>query len=263
VTERFHQSAGVAALVTARQRAHALVAKSRAEAVRDLFDQLSELPGSDRIRPTEISMVRGRVGLEVRAGECVVLGGASGVGKSTMLRTIYGNYLPSEGAVSVLHDGAYVDIAKAPPHVVLDIRRRTMGYVSQFLRVIPRIPTLTLVMEPLLENGVDAVEARERAEAVLAMLNLPQTLWPLLPATFSGGEQQRVNIARVMVRDYPVLLLDEPTASLDAANRETVIRLMNRARERGTAMVGIFHDEAVRDAIATRFFDVTEYRRAA
>jgi alpha-D-ribose 1-methylphosphonate 5-triphosphate synthase subunit PhnL len=156
-----------------------------------------------------------------------------------------------------------VDITNAPPHVVLDIRRRTMGYVSQFLRVIPRIPTLQLVMEPLLENGVDEGEAKDRAEAILGMLNLPKALWGLPPATFSGGEQQRVNIARVMVREYPVLLLDEPTASLDAANRQTVIKLMNAARDRGTAMVGIFHDEAVRDAVATRFFDVTKYRMAA
>lgn len=203
------------------------------------------------------------VSLEVRAGECVVLSGASGVGKSTMLRAIYGNYVPSGGSVELLHDGEYVDITHAAPHVVLDVRRRTMGYVSQFLRVIPRIATLQLVMEPLLENGVDEGEAKDRAEAILAMLNLPRALWTLPPATFSGGEQQRVNIARVMVREYPVLLLDEPTASLDAANRQTVIKLMNLARERGTAMVGIFHDEAVREAVATRYFDVTEYRLEA
>jgi alpha-D-ribose 1-methylphosphonate 5-triphosphate synthase subunit PhnL len=203
------------------------------------------------------------VGLEVFPGECVVLSGASGVGKSTLLRAIYGNYLPDAGAVTVVHDGVEIDITHAEPHEILDVRRRTMGYVSQFLRVIPRIPTLALVMEPLLENGVDAEEARARAEAILGKLNLPQTLWHLPPATFSGGEQQRVNIARVMVRDYPVLLLDEPTASLDAANRATVIALMNEARDRGTAMVGIFHDETVRDAVATRLFDVTEYRAAA
>lgn len=203
------------------------------------------------------------VNLAVHPGECVVLSGASGVGKSTMLRAIYGNYIPSSGSVQVRHDDGLVDITHAPPHLVLDVRRRSMGYVSQFLRVIPRIPTLDLVMEPLLENGVDPAEARERAEAMLADLNLPRTLWSLPPATFSGGEQQRVNIARVMVRDYPVLLLDEPTASLDAANRQTVIKLMNRARAAGTAMIGIFHDEAVRDGVATRLFDVTQFKMAA
>jgi len=203
------------------------------------------------------------IDLAVRPGECVVLAGASGMGKSTMLRMIYGNYLPSTGSVKVLHDGAYLDLTGAAPHVTLDVRRRTMGYVSQFLRVIPRIPTLMLVMEPLLENGVAEDEARDRAERILAMLNLPRNLWALPPATFSGGEQQRVNIARVMVRDYPILLLDEPTASLDAANRETVLALMTMARDAGTAMVGIFHDEVARNAVATRFFDVTPHRCAA
>lgn len=203
------------------------------------------------------------VSLEVRSGECVVLSGASGMGKSTLLRSIYANYLPCAGSVEISHDSQFVDITRAPPHLVLDVRRRTMGYVSQFLRVIPRIPTLALVMEPLLENGVDAAEARERAETILTKLNLPSTLWQLPPATFSGGEQQRVNIARVMVREYPVLLLDEPTASLDAANRGTVVALMNEARARGTAMVGIFHDEIVREQVATRLFDVARHRAAA
>jgi alpha-D-ribose 1-methylphosphonate 5-triphosphate synthase subunit PhnL len=203
------------------------------------------------------------VELEVFPGECVVLSGVSGVGKSTMLRSIYGNYVPSVGAVEVWHDGAYLDITKAPPHVTLDVRRRTLGYVSQFLRVIPRISTLSLVMEPLLENGVDAAEAQARAETVLDLLKLPMPLWALPPATFSGGEQQRVNIARVMVRDYPIILLDEPTASLDAANREVVVNLMKRALDRGTAMVGIFHDEGVRGAVATRLFDVAQYKAAA
>jgi len=201
--------------------------------------------------------------LEVFPGECVVLAGASGIGKSTMLRMIYGNYLPSQGVVEIMHDGAYLDLTAAPPHVTLDVRRRTMGYVSQFLRVIPRIPTLDLVMEPLLENGVEGTEARDRAERILGTLHLPRNLWSLPPATFSGGEQQRVNIARVMVRNYPILLLDEPTASLDAANRETVVNLMAAARDAGTAMVGIFHDEVAREAVATRYFDVTEFRAAA
>ncbi len=203
------------------------------------------------------------IALEVAAGECVVLAGASGMGKSTMLRMIYGNYLPSQGSVAIMHDGAYLDLTAAPPHVTLDVRRRTLGYVSQFLRVIPRIPTLDLVMEPLLENGIAVDEARDRAERMLETLNLPRTLWGLPPATFSGGEQQRVNIARVMVRDYPVLLLDEPTASLDAANRQTVLNLMVAARDAGTAMVGIFHDEVARETVATRLFDVTEFRAAA
>ena len=204
-----------------------------------------------------------RLRLEVGPGECVVLAGESGVGKSTLMRSIYGNYLPTQGAVRVLHDGAYVDITQAAPHTVLDIRRRTLGYVSQFLRVIPRIPTLQLVMEPLLENGVDVQEAQERAETLLAALRLPKAHWDLPPATFSGGEQQRVNIARSFIRNYPVMLLDEPTASLDAENRAIVVTLIRQALDRGAALIGIFHDHDVRDAVATRLFEVNEFKAAA
>ena len=204
-----------------------------------------------------------RLQLSVKPGECVVLAGESGVGKSTLMRTIFGNYLPTQGRVEVLHDGHYVDITSAAPHMVLEIRRRTLGYVSQFLRVIPRISTLDLTMEPLLENGVDPDEARERAIAVLQALRLPQAHWDLPPATFSGGEQQRVNIARSFVREYPILLLDEPTASLDAANRAIVVDLIRAALEKGTAMIGIFHDADVRDAVATRLFQVSDFKAAA
>lgn len=201
--------------------------------------------------------------LEVAPGECVVLAGESGVGKSTLMRSIYGNYLPTQGAVRVRHDGVYVDITSALPHQVLDVRRRTLGYVSQFLRVIPRISTLHLVMEPLLENGVDPKEAQDRAEVLLSALRLPKAHWDLPPATFSGGEQQRVNIARSFIRNYPVLLLDEPTASLDAANRAIVVELIQQALDAGAAMIGIFHDHDVRDAVATRLFTVSEYKAAA
>lgn len=201
--------------------------------------------------------------LEVTPGECVVLAGESGVGKSTLMRSIYGNYLPTTGGVRVLHDGAYVDITRAAPHQVLEVRRRTLGYVSQFLRVIPRVPTLQLVMEPLLENGVSEEEARERASALLGDLRLPRAHWDLPPATFSGGEQQRVNIARSFIREYPVLLLDEPTASLDAENRAIVVSLIRRALSKGAAMIGIFHDHDVRDAVATRLFDVVQFKAAA
>jgi alpha-D-ribose 1-methylphosphonate 5-triphosphate synthase subunit PhnL len=201
--------------------------------------------------------------LEVRPGECVVLAGESGVGKSTLMRSIFGNYLPTRGGVRVMHDGAYVDITSAAPHEVLEVRRRTLGYVSQFLRVIPRIPTLQLVMEPLLENGVDPGEARARATELLRALRLPEAHWELPPATFSGGEQQRVNIARSFIRKYPVLLLDEPTASLDAENRAIVVRLIKAALAEGAAMIGIFHDEDVREAVATRLFPVAQFKAAA
>lgn len=195
------------------------------------------------------------VSLEIERGECVVLVGPSGAGKSTLLRCLYGNYLATSGSIAIRdlgNDGRPVSITGAEPHDVLRLRRSVVGYVSQFLRVIPRVPTLTLVAEPLLSRGMQEDEARSRAAALLARLNVPERLWSLAPATFSGGEQQRVNIARGLIAEHPLLLLDEPTASLDADNRDVVADLIVEARERGAAIVGIFHDEDTRNKVATR-----------
>ena len=194
------------------------------------------------------------VELRVAGGECVALAGPSGTGKSTLLRCVYGNYRASRGRILVRSEGAMVDIATAEPRAILRLREATLGYVSQFLRAIPRVPTLRLVMEPLLAIGLAAEEAEVRAVALLRRLNLGERLWSLPPATFSGGEQQRVNIARCFVVERPILLLDEPTASLDAANRDAVARLIEEARLRGAAILGIFHEAAMRDAVATRSF---------
>ncbi|MGF1623796.1 MAG: phosphonate C-P lyase system protein PhnL [Alphaproteobacteria bacterium] len=203
------------------------------------------------------------VDLEVRAGECVVLTGASGAGKSSLMRAIYANYAATAGRVLVRHRGCWVDMASASPRQVIAVRRTTLGYVSQFLRVIPRVPALDVVAEPLVADGIEAGTARKRAAAMLARLNLPERLWSLPPATFSGGEQQRVNIAHGLIRDYPVLLLDEPTASLDAENRRVVVDLIHEARARGAALVGIFHDADLCDRIAARRVDVEAFRPAA
>jgi alpha-D-ribose 1-methylphosphonate 5-triphosphate synthase subunit PhnL len=197
--------------------------------------------------------------LSVEAGEAVVLSGPSGAGKSTLLRILYGNYRPTSGRVLVRHDGRLVDLVGAAPRAVLEIRRRTLGWVSQFLRVIPRISALDLVRDPLLARGIGESEATRRARDMLARMNLPESLWTLPPQTFSGGEQQRVNIARSLVDPAPVLLLDEPTASLDAVNRDVVVELVAAARAKGSAIVGIFHDEAVRSRVATRMVDVTSF----
>jgi alpha-D-ribose 1-methylphosphonate 5-triphosphate synthase subunit PhnL len=194
------------------------------------------------------------VELTLHAGECVVLSGPSGVGKSSLLRVIYANYRPSRGVVRVRHDGNWLDLAEATPHQVLDVRRHTLGYVSQFLRVIPRVPALDIVAEPLIEAGLSTQEARQRAGTLLQRLNVPERLWRLPPGTFSGGEQQRVNIARGLIVSRPLLLLDEPTASLDADNRVVVAELLEEARAAGSAVLGIFHDEDMRDRVATRLF---------
>lgn len=200
-----------------------------------------------------LNVLRG-LDLRLHAGECVVLSGPSGAGKSTLLRVIYANYHPTYGAVYVRHGDRWLDLAKATPHEVLDVRRRTLGYVSQFLRVIPRVPTLDIVAEPALQMGVSEQRARQRAADLLRRLNVPERLWQLPPGTFSGGEQQRVNIARGLIVPRPVLLLDEPTASLDADNRAVVAELLAEARATGSAVLGIFHDEDMRDRVATRLF---------
>lgn len=193
--------------------------------------------------------------LNVRPGECVGLVGSSGAGKSTLMRMIWGNYLAATGSIRI----AGHEIVGADPREILSIRRATLGYVSQFLRVVPRVPTLDVVAEPLLALGHAEDTARERAAALLARLNIPQRLWTLSPTTFSGGEQQRVNIARGFAHAFPVLLLDEPTASLDAANREVVLDLILEAKAHGAAILGIFHDQAARDRVCDRLVEVTAF----
>ena len=197
-----------------------------------------------------------RVSMTLAPGECVALRGPSGIGKSTLLRCIYGNYRPLCGVIRVRDGANLVDIAAAHPRRILGLRRTVIGHVSQFLRVIPRVAAIDLVMEPLRLRGVDTDEARERAATILQRLNLPEQLWEIPPATFSGGEQQRINAERVLVAGYPVLLLDEPTASLDAGNRDAVTALIRDAVARGAAVLGVFHDATVRGAVATREVDL-------
>ncbi len=207
-----------------------------------------------------------RFTMVVDAGECVALTGPSGRGKSTVLRCIYGNYEPDAGRISLESGTHRIALSGVTPMRMRTLRRTTLGHVSQFLRVIPRVSSIDLVAEPLIDETLaahpegigDAAfasaqdSARMLAREWLARLNLGRDLWHLPPATFSGGEQQRVNIARALIRQRPVLLLDEPTASLDERNRNVVVQAIREARDRGTAVVGIFHDEGVRRALATR-----------
>ncbi|GAB0114394.1 phosphonate C-P lyase system protein PhnL [Acidisoma sp. C75] len=207
--------------------------------------------------------VLGAVDLELRGGECVVLSGPSGAGKSTLMRSLYGNYRAETGRILVRHQGVVIDLAAASPREILDVRRHTLGYVSQFLRVVPRVPTIEIVAEPLLARGASMAEARQRAQALLLRLNLPERLHGLPPSTFSGGEQQRVNLARGFIAGHPILLLDEPTASLDAENRDAVIAIIGQAKSAGAAILGIVHDAPTRDAIADRLFSLQPRAAAA
>jgi alpha-D-ribose 1-methylphosphonate 5-triphosphate synthase subunit PhnL len=210
----------------------------------------------------ELPVVRG-VSFDVEAGECVVLSGPSGAGKSSILKMMFGNYRCDGGRIGIRHQGSTIDLARAEPRQVLSVRRATIGYVSQFLRAVPRVATVDVVAEPLIANGVTRLEAREKAGALLHRLNIPERLWALPPSTFSGGEQQRVNIARGFISDLPILLLDEPTASLDAANRAVVVELIDQKKRQGVAMVAIVHDDEIRHLIADRIVDVTSFAAAA
>ena len=171
------------------------------------------------------------------------------------MRLIYGNYLTGSGHILV----GGVDVATAAPREILQLRRDTLGYVSQFLRVVPRVPTREVVADPLLSLGEVHKEALDKTDHLLARLNIPERLWQLSPTTFSGGEQQRVNIARGFVHPFPALLLDEPTASLDAVNRDTVLGLIEEAKARGAAILGIFHDSLARDRVCDRAVDVSGF----
>ena len=210
----------------------------------------------------ELPVVRG-VSFQVGAGECVVLSGPSGAGKSSILKMIFGNYRCDGGRIAIRHEGEAIDIASAEPRQILSVRRVTIGYVSQFLRAVPRVATIDVVAEPLIANGAARADARERAGALLGVLNIPERLWGLPPSTFSGGEQQRVNIARGFISDLPILLLDEPTASLDAVNRAVVVDLIDEKKRAGVAMVAIVHDDEIRRLIADRVVDVTSFAAAA
>ncbi len=193
--------------------------------------------------------------LDVARGECVGLIGASGAGKSTLMRMVWGNYLAASGSIMV----GGLDVACAEAREIIQMRRAVMGYVSQFLRVVPRVPSLDVVAEPLRNLGVPVDIAHDRAREMLTRLNLPERLWTLSPTTFSGGEQQRINIGRGFAHPFAALLLDEPTASLDAANREVVLTLIEEAKARGAAILGIFHDEGARARVCDRLVDVRDF----
>lgn len=203
------------------------------------------------------------VNLAAEPGQCVVLTGPSGAGKSSILKLIYGNYRVDEGAILVRDGDTTVDLATAPPRHILAVRRRALGYVTQFLRAVPRVSALDIVAEPLIAEGAASDHAKARAATMLKRFNVPERLWSLPPATFSGGEQQRINLARGLLPEHPILLLDEPTASLDAKNRAVVVDIVRERKSRGAAIVAIVHDEQVRDDIADVAVDVTRFATAA
>ena len=182
------------------------------------------------------------VNFDVRAGECVALHGPSGAGKSTLLKTLYGNYLPSSGQVIVRCEDCETDMATASTRAISRVRRECIGYVSQFLRVIPRVSALDLVAEPLLDAGEDRETALDAAQKMLTRLNLPERLWHVAPATFSGGEQQRLALGKILLLKPKILLLDEPTKGLDPFFKLTLAGIFKKLKETGVTIFMVSHD---------------------
>lgn len=192
------------------------------------------------------------VNLSVDAGEIVALCGPSGAGKSSLLKAVYGTYRANGGSINILDHDELINLVPADPRQIINLRKHTIGYVSQFLRVIPRVATIDIVANAAIEMGSQEDIAKSKAVELLEKLRIPKALHDLSPLTFSGGEQQRVNIARAMSAPRPLMLFDEPTASLDPKNRETVLEMVKELASKGTAVLGIFHDPKDREVLGTR-----------
>ena len=198
------------------------------------------------------------VNFSVHAGELTALIGPTGAGKSSVLKGIYRTYLPSSGRMLYRDaSGRELDLAQAGEHQILELRRWEIGFVTQFLHCLPRQATLDVVAQPLVALGTAREEARELAAELLAAMNLPQRLWSVSPATFSGGEKQRVNLARGFIAKPRLLLLDEPTASLDPTTAERVIALIEGLKADGTAMLAIFHHPEVTGRLADQVVELS------
>lgn len=203
------------------------------------------------------------VSFEVEEGGALALTGPSGSGKSSVLKCIYRTYMPTAGSLCY-HSKLYgeVDLAGLSEHEVLQLRAREIGYATQFLKVIPRVPAVNIVAEPLLDRTSDLEKARCEARRLLERLHIPEKLMDAYPVTFSGGEQQRVNIARALIRKPRLLLLDEPTASLDRRATQIVVELLNELRQAGTSLVMIFHDPAIMNEVADAVFQMPKKQPA-
>lgn len=193
----------------------------------------------------------------VHTGKLTALAGVSGTGKSSLLKCVYRTYLPQSGAINYCTaQGNWLDLATASEYEILNLRRAEISFVTQFLHFLPRQSTLDVVAKPLFDLGCDREVARDRAASLLQQMKLPERLWKISPATFSGGEKQRVNLARSMVSCPRLLLLDEPTASLDAAATERVVELIQTIKQQGTGMLAVFHDPELITSVADEIITI-------
>jgi alpha-D-ribose 1-methylphosphonate 5-triphosphate synthase subunit PhnL len=198
------------------------------------------------------------VTFDVHDGEFLAVVGESGSGKSSLLKCLYRTYDPTTGSVGFSATDGQVDLADCSEREVLGLRHREIGYASQFLTEIPRVPAVDVVARPLRERGVPTEESRDRARELLSALRLPEALFDAYPATFSGGERQRVNLARAIAPRPRLLLLDEPTSALDPETRRVAIDLLRSYLDEGTTIVGVFHDRAVVEQVADRVLELED-----
>jgi alpha-D-ribose 1-methylphosphonate 5-triphosphate synthase subunit PhnL len=196
----------------------------------------------------------------IAEGEIIGLTGKSGSGKSSLMKCLYRTYLASggeilyhsRGAAGGARNGGVVDLVKASDHEIIALRRSEIRYCSQFLSVIPRVSAIDVVAEPLTRTEKNRDLARTRAKDLLEALGLPTALWDAFPVTFSGGEQQRINVARAIIARPRLLLIDEPTASLDTRTKDVVIGLIRDLKQEGTSVLCISHDEYTLERLADR-----------
>ncbi len=193
-----------------------------------------------------------QIDMTIGEGEIVGLTGKSGSGKSSLMKCLHRTYLATSGEILYAGESGTVDLVKADDHAVIALRRSEMRYCSQFMSVIPRVSAVDVVAEPLFRKEKNKDLARERSRGLLEALGLPSALWDAYPVTFSGGEQQRVNVARAIIERPRLLLIDEPTASLDAKTKDVVIGLIRDLKQYGTAVLCISHDEYTLDRLADR-----------
>jgi alpha-D-ribose 1-methylphosphonate 5-triphosphate synthase subunit PhnL len=199
------------------------------------------------------------ISFKVPAGKALGLSGPSGYGKSSVLKCIYRTYLASSGMIAYDSETfGPVDLTALSENKMLMLRRKELGYVTQFLSVLPRVPALDVVAEPLVDAGMPRPKARERARELLHRLKIDSQLYDAFPCTFSGGEKQRVNLARAVIRPPRLLLLDEPTASLDADAMQVVLDLLSQMKAKGTTMIAIFHDRSIMDSLVDDIYRMPE-----
>lgn len=199
------------------------------------------------------------INMEIKPGTLTAITGPSGCGKSSLLKCIYRTYAPTGGHVwYTKEDGTKIDLVNAEPWEIIELRKKEIGYVSQFFNVIPRISAIDILINTQTAQGVPAEEAREKAMEYLECVGISKQLWDVYPSTFSGGEKQRLNIANALITQPRFLLLDEPTASLDMTSKEWVMNLILKLKEQGTAMLGVFHDEIAITTLADYRFEMRE-----